>query len=94
MTAYAVLTTAEFEKDYRKLPPDVAARIAEKIELLAGNPGQMRHPLKYLPKPLRGLHKHRIGDYRLLSWPDHERREIVLYAIAHRREIYRRLRPS
>ena len=31
------------------------------------------------------------SDYRLLFWPDHEREEVVLYAIAHRREIYRRL---
>lgn len=90
--AYAVLATPEFDKDYRKLSPDAADRIAQRIESLAADPSPVKHhPLKYLPESLKGLCKLRIGDYRLLYWIDHVRREMVLYAIAHRREVYRRL---
>ncbi len=88
---YTVLATPEFERDYRKLPPEVAARVNEKIDSLAEHPEEMRFPLKHLPESLKGLHKHRVGDYRLLFWPDHEKQEIVLYAVAHRRDIYRHL---
>ena len=91
MMAYEVLATREFERDYRKLPPQVAEWAVEKVSELALHPEQMRFPLKHLPGSLKGLHKYRIGDYRLLFWPDHEKREIVLYAIAHRRDIYRRM---
>ena len=89
--AYAVVVTAEFEKDFRKLPREVAARVAEKIEQLAEHPEHLRFPLKHVPESLRGLHKYRVGDYRILLWPEHEERRLVLYAIAHRGDIYRRL---
>lgn len=88
---YQVLATPTFEKDYGRLSKETAARVAEKIDVLAEHPEEMRFPLKHLPDPLKGLHKYRIGDYRLLFWPDHERCEIVLYAVAHRSEVYRRL---
>jgi mRNA interferase RelE/StbE len=91
MTAYRVLTTPEFERDYSALPSDIVGRIDEKIDRLATHPELARFPLKGLPESLKGLHKYRIGDYRVLFWPDHEKKEIVLYAIAHRREIYRKL---
>lgn len=88
---YELLATSEFAKDYRKLPPEVARRVAEALDGLAANPERLRLPLKYLPASLKGLHKYRVGDYRVLLWPDHEQQQLVLYAVAHRREIYRRL---
>ena len=91
MTPYNVVVTPVFERDYVNLPEEVARRIDEKVDYLAEHPEQMQFPLKHLPEALKGLHKYRVGEYRLLFWPDHARREIVLYAIAHRREIYRRL---
>jgi len=60
--AHTVLATPEFESDYRKLPADAASRVDERIEALADSPERMRHPLKHVPKSLRGLHKYRIGD--------------------------------
>lgn len=90
--AYAVVVTAEFERDFRKLPSDVAARVADKVEELAEHPQQLRFPLKHVPPSLKGVHKYRVGDYRILLWPEHEHERLVLYAIAHRRDIYRRLR--
>jgi mRNA interferase RelE/StbE len=90
--AYEVIATREFERDYKRLPAEVAERVNTKLDELAEHPEQLRFPLQHLPPHLRGLHKYRVGDYRLLLWPDQEKKRLVLYAIAHRREIYRRLR--
>jgi len=89
--AFQILTTPEFEEDFSKIPGDAARRIREKIQMIADHPELLRFPLKGLPPSLEGLHKYRVGDYRVLLWPDHGKKQIVLYAVAHRREIYRRL---
>jgi mRNA interferase RelE/StbE len=88
---YRILSTPEFDEDFSKLSPDSVQRIRDKLRQLAENPQLLRFPLKGLPSSLKGLHKYRVGNYRVLLWPDHNKEEIVLYAVAHRREIYRRL---
>jgi mRNA-degrading endonuclease RelE of RelBE toxin-antitoxin system len=89
---YNILATPEFEKDYKSLPNDIKKRVIEKINKLVQQPELMKFPLKYMPDSLKGLQKYRIGNYRLLFIPDREKKEIVLYGIAHRKEIYRRLK--
>jgi len=39
-----------------------------------------------------GLHKYRVGDYRVLLWVDREAGVLTLYGIQHRREVYDILR--
>jgi mRNA interferase RelE/StbE len=89
--AYEILFTPGFEKDFRHLANPVRERIRKKILHLSKHPELIRYPLQNLPVELAGLHKYRIGDYRVLFRPDHNKRKIMLYAVAHRREIYRRL---
>ncbi len=62
------------------------------MEWLSENAEMLRTPLRNLPKDLKGLYKFRIGDYRVLLWVDHREQLLTLYGVAHRREIYRRLR--
>ena len=88
------MATPGFERDFRRLSSEVADRVSKRILALSEHPEWMRFPLSHVPESLKGLHKYRIGEYRLLYWPEHQRREIVLYAIEHRRKIYRRLRGS
>ncbi len=88
---YQILVTPEFESQLKKLDSQMVLRIQEKIEELAEHPELLRYPLKHLPADLKGLHKYRVGDYRLLLWPDHKKKQLVLYAVAHRREIYREI---
>jgi mRNA-degrading endonuclease RelE of RelBE toxin-antitoxin system len=88
---YSILVTPEFEEDYALLPSSVVQRINSKVEAIAEHPEQIRFPLRNLPRVLRGLHKVRVGDYRILLWPDHQRRELTLYAVGHRNTIYKRL---
>jgi mRNA-degrading endonuclease RelE of RelBE toxin-antitoxin system len=49
-------------------------------------------PSRYLPPDLKGLYKHRFGDYRILVWVNREARVLTLYGVGHRSDIYRKLR--
>lgn len=69
------------------LPP-VAARIIEKIEWLAEHPELLKHPLKNMPRDLKGLQKYKVGDHRVLFWVDHNHKAITLYGVEHRRTVY------
>jgi mRNA interferase RelE/StbE len=89
---YRVETTPEFDEDIRKLDRSIARRIIERVEWLSEHPEVLRYPLRYLPEDLKGLHKYRIGDYRLLLWVSHESETLTLYGVKHRREAYDELR--
>ncbi|HZP01300.1 MAG TPA: type II toxin-antitoxin system RelE/ParE family toxin [Terriglobia bacterium] len=88
---YRIETTPRFEADFLKLDAAVARRIAKKIDYLATHPEVIAQPLRNPPADLAGIHKYRVGDYRILLWVDHETRLITLQAVAHRKEIYRGL---
>jgi mRNA interferase RelE/StbE len=89
---YRVDTTPEFDEDISSLDSSVASRIVRKVEWLAEHAEVLRTPLRYLSEDLKGLHKYRVGDYRVLLWVDHEAKVMTLYAVRHRREIYHLLR--
>jgi mRNA interferase RelE/StbE len=89
---YRVETTPQFDDDLRRLDRSTAARIIERIEWLARHPESLRFPLRHVPSDLKGLHKYRVGDYRVLLWVDRNREVLTLYGVAHRSSIYRDLR--
>ena len=89
---YRIETTPEFEQDLSNLDRAVVQRIVRKLEWLAEHPETLRFPLRHLPDDLQGLHKYRVGDYRLLLWVDHKTERLTLYGVRHRREIYYLLR--
>jgi mRNA-degrading endonuclease RelE of RelBE toxin-antitoxin system len=66
--------------------------IIERVEWLAAHPEALRFPLRHMPSDLKGLHKYRAGDYRILLWVDRQREVLTLYGVAHRRDVYRGLR--
>lgn len=87
---YKIETTSVFEKDFKKLDRSIAKRIIDRLGLLAKKPN-LAESAKYLPKDLQGLHKYRVGDWRVLLWIDHQRKIITLYGVEHRRSVYKRL---
>ena len=89
--AYRVLSTPSFERDFRKLDATVARRVSKKISHLAAHPELMGQPLRNMPADLAGLHKHRVGNFRVLYWIDHTERLLKLYAVQHRSTVYRDL---
>ncbi len=88
---YKIRITTNFKRDLKALDRDISSRIISKIEWLAKHPEAIRHPLKHIPKDLKGLHKYRIGNYRVLFWVDHNNKALTLYGIEHRRSVYDKL---
>ena len=88
---YRLEETPTFRKDLSKLDQPIAEQILKKLHWLAEHPDALRFPLKHMPPDLKGLHKYRVGDYRILVWPDYKQRRLILYGVEHRRSIYNRL---
>lgn len=90
MDNYALVSTKGFEKDLEKLDRSIASSVLDKLQPLAENPG-LAQLLRYAPKDLIGIRKYRIGDWRVLCWRDDRKKEIILYRVCHRKEIYKRI---
>ena len=71
-----------------RLDKPVSRRIIERIHWLAANLDATR--LEGLTGDLVGLYKLRVGDYRVVYQFLHEEQVVVIHAIGHRREIYRK----
>lgn len=89
MLPYSLVTTDSFEKDFNKLDYQMRKRIVDKLTWLSRNPQYIGSPMKYLPSSLKGLHKYRVGDYRVFFWVDRKNETITLYGIEHRSSAYK-----
>ena len=85
---YNIRILEEASRELARLDKPVGRRIAERINWLSEKLNDIR------PEPLRGdligLYKLRIGDYRVIYEIIHNEKTIVIHAIGHRREIYRK----
>ena len=88
---YRVETTYSFEQEFKKLDAAIARRVVRKLDHLAAHPELIAQPLRNPPRDLAGIHKYRVGDYRVLLWVDHKNRVITLHTVGHRSEVYRNL---
>lgn len=84
--SYKVLIAAAAERELRSLPKADRARITKRILALSGNP----RPAGC--NKLTGLegYRLRVGRYRVLYVVADETRTATIYAIGHRREVYRK----
>jgi mRNA interferase RelE/StbE len=88
MADYHITVKASVEKDIRKIPADIAARIFEHIEALSAD------PFPHDARKLTGaeyLYRVRVGDYRIIYEVIQEDREITIIYIRHRSSAYRNL---
>ena len=85
---YNIRILEEASRELARLDKPVGRRIVERINWLSEKLNDIR------PEPLRGdligLYKFRIGDYRVIYQIIHDEKTIVIHAIGHRREIYRK----
>ena len=88
---YRLETTLNFEREFGKLDRSVARRVMRKLDHIVAHPELIAQPLRNPPSNLEGIHKYRVGDYRVLLWVDHSKRVITLHTVGHRSEVYRRL---
>lgn len=75
---YRIATTPQFDADLKRLDRDIATRVVKKLEWRSHHPETLKIPLKHPPKDLKGLHKDRIGDYRILHQSPQTRGTAVL----------------
>ena len=86
--AYSINIKKSVEKDLRKLPTSVISRVIEAIENLKNNPyPRQSKKLKSTEKTYRL----RVGNYRIIYQADEERKEIVVYHVRHRENVYEKL---
>jgi len=85
---YHIRILEEASRELGRLDKSVGRRIVERINWLSEKLNDIR------PEPLRGnligLYKLRIGDYRVIYQILHDEKTIIIHAIGHRREIYRK----
>jgi mRNA interferase RelE/StbE len=88
MADYHITVKASVEKDIRKIPTDITARIFEHIESLLADP---------FPKDSRKLtgaehlYRIRVGDYRVIYEVILDDKEITILYIRHRSSAYRNI---
>ncbi len=82
--SFRLETTRKFEKDFKKLAPDLKRRIDQQVKILETQP----YSGKRLRGEFEGNYSLRVGDYRVIYWFDESARRIVLLTVAHRRTVY------
>jgi len=87
--AYSLRPLQTFENSLIRLDANIARRVIKKLEMLAENSSLIPRPMGGLPKDLVGLHKIRVGNWRVFFWVNHEKKELVLYFVEHRDGLYK-----
>jgi mRNA interferase RelE/StbE len=85
---YHVRILKAASRDLAHVDKPVGRRIVERINWLAGNLDVIQP--EALTGDLTGLYKLRVGDYRVIYEVVHSENAIMIHAIGHRREIYRK----
>jgi mRNA interferase RelE/StbE len=88
MASYKVILKPAVEKDFRSLPPSVLKRVFKRMEALVTDPCP-RGSLKLAGA--EQLYRIRVGDYRIVYTVDKDSRQVVVYYVRHRRDVYRQL---
>ncbi len=86
MSLYNLSFKSSVQKDLKQLPHFVHQLVFKKIEPLQNN------PIPAQSVKLSGtdnFYRLRVGDYRVVYSVDHPHKQIVIYYIRHRREVYR-----
>jgi len=84
--SYQVVVARSADRELQTLPAEIHQRLAASLLRLEANPR---------PRGARKLAhgsgwRLRVGDYRVLFTVDDEARVVTVYAVGHRRDIYRR----
>jgi mRNA interferase RelE/StbE len=88
MAEYRIRILKAAAQDLERLDKPVGRRIVQRINWLAANLDAIR--LEPLTDELTGFYKLRVGDYRVIYEVLWDEGIIVIHAIGHRREIYRK----
>lgn len=76
------------EKDIKSLPEDITKQALDKIETILKYNPFIGKKLEYKGKH---LYRYRIRDYRMVYTIDIKNKEVIIFRIRHRKEVYRGL---
>jgi mRNA interferase RelE/StbE len=85
--SYRVLIDWRAARNLAKLPKSVVERVDAAVAQLSENPRP--RGVKMLRGRLKEGWRIRVGEYRVLYRIDDDRREVLVYEIGHRRDVYR-----
>ena len=86
--AYSVKLKTSVEKDLKKIPREHIERIFGAIEHLQDD---ARPKQSKKLKDTDRTYRLRVGDYRVIYQIDDEKKEIIVFHIRHRKDVYRNL---
>ena len=78
---------APARREFDRLPISVAAAVLETLNAIAGNPKRLGKPLMLEHE---GRYSARRGPYRIIYELDEDAQLVRVFAIGHRRDVYRR----
>jgi mRNA interferase RelE/StbE len=82
---YTLIVQRSAEREWHGLPPETEARVTAALQQLSDEPRP--HGVRKLVHG--GGFRLRVGNYRVLYTVDDATREVIVYAVRHRREAYR-----
>ena len=88
---YNIDFSVKAEKELKKLPRQIASKIADKISHLAIEPRPQGHKKLtnfHIPNAPGELYRIRIGDYRVVYSIEDNVLTIVVVKVAHRKDVY------
>ncbi len=84
---WRLVVSGSAARDLERLPEKAAAAIVETFQAIAGNPRAVGKPLRF---ELEGLSSARRGPYRIIYRIDEKEGVVVVVAVGHRADVYRR----
>jgi mRNA interferase RelE/StbE len=84
---YRLAFLPEVEDDLKRLDKSIRQRILRKTQWLAEHAAELPH--EPLSRQWAGMYRLRVGDYRVVYDLDHNRKVLTVYAVGHRREVYK-----
>lgn len=85
---YRIRILDKASRELTRLDKPVGRRIVDRINWLSENLDSIKP--EELKGDLEGLYKLRIGDYRVIYEILHKEQTLIIHAIGHRKEIYRK----
>lgn len=84
---YRVFLLPKAEREFAGADAALAKKLARCFELMETDP--VSHPnIKSLSGPLKGFHRFRVGDYRVIYQVVRRTKSVHVVRIVHRREAY------
>ena len=84
--AYSVKLKKSVEHDIRKIPEKTIVRIVRALETLEEEP---RPKQSSKLKDTERTYRLRVGNYRIIYQIDDEQKEIIVFHIRHRKDVYK-----